>query len=93
MAMVECRVARGAIARELMVYVEGEEREYESWADPGKVEVPSELDAEASVPGYVHIRVVRRDDEHGRALIELPQEVVMGGRRIWVATSKLKTKD
>src|SRR5579862_1843888 len=91
LALLECRVTKGVFPHERTIYVDGEDRGYESCADAGKVELQtdeSDLENKPTVPGLVRVRVVTLDEDRHRALVELPEEVVMGGRRVWVAVAK-----
>jgi hypothetical protein len=40
--------------------------------------------------GFVPVRVIDEDAAGNRALVELPVEVIMGSRRIWVPLSNLR---
>jgi len=87
---LQCRVGKGAMAHERALYVTGVDREYESWADTRIVKVlEGDLDQDQA-RGLVPVRVVEEDPERGRALVELPDETVMGTRRVWVPTSTLE---
>lgn len=90
MAQLLCRVGKGAMAHEYALFVRGLGRDYESWADTRLVTV-LEGDLERDdARGLVSVRIVEEDAERGRILVELPDETVIGTRRVWVPTSDLR---
>jgi len=89
MNRLECRVGLGAMAHERVLYVEGVDRVYETWADSRDVRVlKGDLD-DAQALGEVDVVVVSREPARKAVLVELPNEVVLGGRRVWVPTSRV----
>lgn len=88
---VVCRVGNGAMAHERALFIEGIDGEHESWADPKDVTLldPDGIDDDRA-QGVVTVRVVERDEASGRALVQLPSEVVHGSRRVWIALSQLR---
>ena len=90
MVQLVCRVGKGAMAHERTLFVRGVDREYESWADTRVVTIlEGDLDQDQA-RGLVPVRLVQEDSEKGRVLVELPDETVMGTRRVWVPSSELK---
>lgn len=92
MNRLECRVGLGAMAHERVLYVEGLDRTYETWADTRDVRFlkgEHGLD-KAEALGEVDVVVVGTEPDRKAVLIELPNEVVLGSRRIWVSTSRVK---
>jgi hypothetical protein len=77
------------MAHEVSVIIRGVDRDYESWADTKDVEVV-EGQVERGARGLLPVRVLRTEAEQGRTLVELPAEVIMGTRRVWVPTTELE---
>jgi hypothetical protein len=84
MSLLKCKFEPGAMAHEVAIFVTGIEGEFESWADPRDIEVEDR----ATGAGFVPVRVI--DEDTTRALVELPVEVIMGGRRIWVPLTSIR---
>jgi hypothetical protein len=90
-AEIEVRVGSAPIRWERALWVDGFDRSYESLASDEEVRLlDGEPTEQSTVPGLVRVVVVSEDLEQGRALVQLPREVVMGGRRIWVSLDKLR---
>ncbi len=64
--------------REASIFFEGVERRYESWVARRDIEMVGEG------KGLVEIRIVDRDKQRDAFLVELPSEVILGTRRVWV---------
>lgn len=94
MALLRCRVAKSAMAHERSLIVEGVGKEYESWADSRAVQLlegEDERSLESSeAQGLVTVRVVDNDATNGLLLVELPEQVIMGGRRVWVPAGSVR---
>ncbi len=78
MSQLECRVEQGILSHEMSIFVEGIGRRYESWASPRDIQLLE------GGKGLVQVRVVGRDPEREALLVELPCEVLLGTRRVWV---------
>ena len=91
-AELEVQVGRGPLVYERSLMFDGAETSYESWADADQVKVVEQEDAleKGQARGLVSVLVVSEDAERQRVLVELPREVVMGGRRVWVKDSTLR---
>ena len=91
MPQLECQVSKGVLAHEVALRFDGVEQPYESWADERQVDTGGRsLSAAESVPGFVRVCIVARKPESGRLLVQLPEEVVVGGRRVWVSGQQVK---
>ena len=86
MTLLKCKFEPGAMAHEVAIFVMGVDGELESWADPRDIKVEDTTTGS----GYVPVRLISEDTSKGRALVELPVEVVMGGRRIWVPLTNVR---
>ena len=88
-----CRVGKGAMPHERSLFFDGLEGEHETWADPPDITVLDDegLD-EDRAEGVVRVQVVERDEQAGRALVQLPCEVIRGSRRVWVSLSSLRVE-
>ena len=74
----------GMFPHEVGILIQGADRWYESMVDS---ELVTALDqSTARIP----VEVVERDRDVKRVLIQLPRQVVAGGRRIWVNESAVK---
>lgn len=86
-----CRVGEGAMAHERALFIEGLDGEHESWADPNDLEVIDATGLENDrAQAVVNVMVVERDEAAGRALVQLPSEMVHGSRRLWVSLTQLR---
>ena len=86
MSLLKCTFEPGAMKHEVAIYVTGVDGIFESWTDPRDIEVEDS----ASGSGFVPVRVINEDTTRNRALVELPVEVIMGGRRIWVPLTSVR---
>ena len=86
MSLLKCKFEPGAMKHEVAIYVTGVDGIFESWTDPRDIEVEDP----ASGSGFVPVRVINEDTIKNRALVELPVEVIMGGRRIWVPLTSVR---
>lgn len=86
MTLLKCKFEPGAMAHEVAIFVTGMDGEHESWADPRDIKVEDT----ATGSGYVPVRLISEDASKGRALVELPVEVVMGSQRIWVPLASVR---
>ena len=94
MPQLVCKVASSPLAHERALFVEdADRRELESWASADLVTVEGGDEGgldEGVARGLVRVRLVEEDRAGGRALVELPQELVLGGRRLWVPSEALR---
>jgi hypothetical protein len=89
MSQVLCRVVKSPMAHEVSILIRGVAREYESGADTRDVEViEGEIEREAR--GLVPVRIIQEEAAAGRVLVELPMEVIMGSRRVWVPITEVR---
>jgi len=63
-------------------------RDYETWADDAAVTVEdrAKLDSYEAL-GEIEVRAL--EEKEGDALIELPNETIASGRRIWVKAASI----
>jgi|RhiMetdeSRZDD1v2_1073273.scaffolds.fasta_scaffold00279_6 hypothetical protein len=86
---VRCEVGSGFTNQEYIVRLSDRSgRSHETWADRRQVEVenPDQLGTH-SATGAVDVRAVEVDEDG--ALIELPNETMVGGRRVWIAMASI----
>lgn len=81
---VLCRVGKGLSEEEYIVRLQDADgKRYETWADRTKVTVtdPAKIE-EHEARGMVRVRAVELGEQ--QTLIELPNETLSGGRRVWI---------
>jgi hypothetical protein len=86
---VRCEVGSGFTNQEYIVRLSDRSgRSHETWADRRqvKVENPEQLGNHSAI-GAVDVRAVEVDEDG--ALIELPNDTMVGGRRVWVAMTSI----
>lgn len=86
MNLLKCKFELGPMAHEVAIVVRGMEGEVESWADARDIQI----DDRATGSGFVPVRVIDEDAAGRRALVELPVEVIMRSRRIWVPLENIR---
>ena len=79
-AFVHCKVRPGMFENEYLVTVD----QSSALVSSGNVNVPASVTIQG-VDGNVRVYVVEESGD--QALVELPGEAVMGGRRTWVPTA------
>ncbi len=84
-AFLKCSVEPSVFPHELGVFIQGVNRDYESLIDAELIEVDGQTHK-----GRVEIAIIQRSKEQHALLVELPRQVVMGGRRIWVPESEVE---
>ena len=92
-ADMEVRVGTAPIRWERSLWLDGVDHCYETSAaaeDIRLLEGEPDDELRCIVPGLVRVIVLSEDRERRRALVQLPREVVMGGRRVWVPLDKLR---
>jgi len=91
-AQLEVQVAKAPLDSERALRFRGAEREYQATADAGQVTLPEgrQPTGRDSIRGLVRVLIVEEDPRLGRVLVQLPGEVVMGGRRVWVPRDLLR---
>jgi hypothetical protein len=90
-SFLKCRVRTSPFEHEFDVLIEGMDHQYESFIDKSLVDVSDDLVSdERPVCGKVKVSLVADDSARDAVLVELPRQVVMGGRRIWVPRSSLE---
>ena len=85
---LKCMAGRGMFPHEAGVLIEGSQRNYEAMIDSDLLEYESEL-GDVNIPCIVKVGVVKVNDT--KILVELPRQVVAGGRRIWVPQSQVNS--
>ena len=85
MVSLKCKTGRGMFPHELAVLIKGVDGYYESMVDAELVKVS----AESQETGWIDVGVVKYNGTG--VLVELPRQVVSGGRRIWVPESEVDT--
>lgn len=86
---LKCSVEPSAFPHELGVFIKGAEQNYESLIDANLIRLVDANEGRTD-SGRVEVTIVQRDDELEAVLVELPRQVVMGGRRIWVPSSEVE---
>ena len=88
-AKIRCIAGKGMFPHESAVLIKGIDRWYESMIDSELLEFESESAVGDDQPARIDVDII--DRQSGSALIELPRQVVVGGRRIWVPDSELES--
>ena len=88
-ALLKCTVQSSVFPHELGVLIQGVDRGYESLIDAALVQTEN-LDDGQPHSGRVAITIIKKDKERNALLVELPRQVVMGGRRVWVPESEVE---
>jgi len=88
-ARLRCTAGSGMFDHEAGVLIQGVDRWYESMIDRDLVSIaePAASDQEAQA-AWVDVNVIQANGT--KLLVELPRQVVSGGRRIWVPRSEVK---
>ncbi len=89
MTLLMCRIEPGPMSHEFAIVVRGTDRDYESWADSRDVRFLHDR-TQPPGEGLVPVRLIDEDADGQRALVELPAEVIMGSRRVWVPLSQVR---
>jgi hypothetical protein len=84
---VKCTAGKGMFPHELGVLLQGKDQFYEAMIDAELVQLTGEPNDDGERPASVGARVVSVNCEN--VLVELPRQVVTGGRRIWVPKSEV----
>ena len=84
MPKLECRIEEGSLPREASIFFDGLDRRYESWVARRDIEMIGKG------KGFVAIRIVSRDEQRDAVLVELPSEVLLGSRRVWVHSNLVR---
>jgi len=82
---LKCEPGDGMFPHEKSVLIAGVERNYEMLVDAEFVRLSGESDQ----TGWIDVTPVTTQGD--RVLVELPRQVISGGRRIWVPASELDT--
>ena len=88
-ALLKCTVQSSVFPHELGVFIQGVDRGYESLIDAALVQTENLEDGQPH-SGRVEVSIIKKDAERNAVLVELPRQVVMGGRRIWVPESEVE---
>ncbi len=87
---LRCTAGRGMFAHEAGVSIRGSDRCYESMIDSDLVAIQDgQILGDDDVPALVMVTIVKTNGS--KMLVELPRQVVAGGRRIWVSKSEVQT--
>lgn len=86
--VLRCKAGRGMFPHEAGILIQGADRVYESMVDRELVlmEEGTEL-SDVDVPASITVGVIKVNGT--KMLVELPRQVVCGGRRIWVSKSEV----
>jgi hypothetical protein len=85
---IKCTAGTGMFSHELSILLRGKDRFYESMVDAELVSVSDDgYDDDSERPATIEAQVVNVNDES--VLVELPRQVVTGGRRVWVPISEV----
>lgn len=88
-AQLKCTAGRGMLMHETGVLIRGAERNYESILDSELVRVSEgQSNVVENTPAQITVNVVSVNCEN--ILVELPRQVVSGGRRIWVPKTEVE---
>lgn len=88
-ARLKCVAGQGVFPHEASVLIRGAQESYESLIDRQLVALTHEAQwGEDDVAAFIDVDVI--DERETLLLVELPREVVFGGRRIWVAKSEVE---
>lgn len=90
MVQLKCLAGRGMFPHESAVLIRGATQHYEAMIDSELVQVSGETSPDDERQASIHVRVVNTRDD-GSMLVELPRQVITGGRRIWVPLSEIET--
>ena len=85
---VKCMASRGMLQHERAILVKGIDQFYEAMLDAELVTIDGgDIKGDEERPATIHARVINVNCES--VLVELPRQVVTGGRRIWVPKSEV----
>lgn len=86
---LKCTAGKGMFPHEAGVLIQGADRYYESFIDWEFLRIDEgEKIGDREVSALVPVQIIQ--DEGSRVLVELPRQVVSGGRRIWVLSSSFE---
>lgn len=88
---VKCTAGKGMFPHELGVLIRGKDQFYESMIDAELVKVVGEPNDRDERPATVKATVVNINCTN--ILVELPRQVVAGGRRIWIPMAEVATHE
>lgn len=88
MAKLKCNIMGNVQSYETGILIDGLEREYELIVDEQFVARNNGTNA-----GQIDVDIVVADDDRDAYLIELPRQVTMGGRRVWVPKKTVEVTD
>ena len=84
---VKCTARKGMFSHELAVLIRGRDQWYESLVDAELVCLQENEGDGVQRPATIRATVVNVNCTN--VLVELPRQVVAGGRRIWIPTSEV----
>ncbi|HEX4413657.1 MAG TPA: hypothetical protein VH107_08510 [Lacipirellulaceae bacterium] len=84
---VKCQAMQGVFHHEVGVLIRGSEGSYESLLDAEMVTLDEPLD-DGQKPGTLRATVVKVNGV--KVLVELPRQVVSGGRRVWIPKTEIQ---
>jgi hypothetical protein len=85
MAQLNCHITGGVQEHETGVLIDGVEQQYEAIVDDRLIARHNGANA-----GQIRVAIVAADDTRAAYLVELPRQVTMGGRRIWVPKTSVE---
>lgn len=91
MRSLRCTATKGTFPHEVDVAIQGADGAwYESLMDSCVVFVDGALSMDEEKEGNVQVVIIHRAPAKKSVLVELPRQVVGGGRRIWVSENDVK---
>ena len=88
MAKLHCNIMGSVQEHETGILIDGLGLQYESIVDDRLI-----LRTNASNMAKIRVAIVASDENRAAYLVELPRQVTMGGRRIWVPKTTVEATD
>jgi hypothetical protein len=88
-AQLKCLAGRGMFPHESAVLIRGVTQHYEAMIDSELINLRDDATTVDERQGVVEVQIIKVNEE-GHRLVELPRQVVNGGRRIWVPVSEIE---
>ncbi len=86
---LKCTAVRGMFPHEVDIAIRGKNGGwYESMMDSNLVDLEGDFEDDSEREGKVEVSIVGRTDD--AVLVELPRQVIGGGRRIWVPAAEVR---
>ena|ERR1051326_4259779 len=86
---LKCQAGRGMFEHEAAVLIRGVDQSYESMIDSEFVRLADDGKeiTDDYQPAFIEVQIIKESAD--AYLVELPRQVVSGGRRIWVPKSEV----